>query len=159
MLRSEFLQQSDKLGEYARNMPTLRLGVAHLKEDIAAREVFMIPPEGWPGKNESERKAAAAKAYAEDPALREMRAALRTAEIAVAQCEGEMDAIKQRMTALQMLVRDQTAQALGAAGVFDEAEPLAERAAADEAERAEEDGSDAWADPGEEEYTSVEIPF
>lgn len=39
------------------------------ERDAERRRLELTPPEGWPGKNDAERKAAAGKVYAADAAL------------------------------------------------------------------------------------------
>lgn len=60
---------ADELAEIARARYDYRRAILTLDNDIAGREVELIPAGGWPGSNADARKAAEKAAKATDPEL------------------------------------------------------------------------------------------
>jgi len=81
------------------------------------RKVELTPAEGWPGKNDKERKAAEEKAYLEDEILQKGLADLAQIKVKLAQLEGEISALEAERRALEWGVRSQMVSALAQARV------------------------------------------
>lgn len=56
------------LGEAYIEQKDVEIRLSHQRQDLDARKLYLTPSDGWPGKNESERKVAAEKTFAADGA-------------------------------------------------------------------------------------------
>lgn len=81
------------------------------------RKVELTPAEGWPGKNDKERKAAEEKAYLEDEILQKGLADLAEIKVKLAAIEGEIQALEAERRALEWGIRSQMVSALAQARV------------------------------------------
>ena len=68
-LSTQFLAVARKLQQYHRTLHQLGQKAAELADEIEQRRTSLIPADGWPGSNETNRKAARDSVYANDPDL------------------------------------------------------------------------------------------
>lgn len=83
-----------KIQNCARDLETLRVNVAHLKEDLQRRIDENTPADGWPGKNAETRDAAKAAWINGDRDCNAMRGEIRNLEIRIAALSGELQAFE-----------------------------------------------------------------
>lgn len=99
----------------ANDRPALKsaqIDLAHWEADITARELFLTPVDGWPGKNEAARDVAAAKVFDADPQLREQRAKRDDLRRLIAGLEAQVDALEDERRAWEWAIRDRLVEAL-----------------------------------------------
>jgi hypothetical protein len=83
---------AQQLAALYRQRKRIEIQVAHRVGLLDARALTITPPDGWPGKNEAERKTARDKAIADDPACRVIIENLTVLRDDLARIEGEIAA-------------------------------------------------------------------
>ena len=86
-------------------------------QDIDKRRLELTPPEGWPGKNEEQRRTAAEKVYAEDDALQAALIQGNTAYRALVELDAEIAGLEARRKALEWTIRAQLVDVLRRDGI------------------------------------------
>lgn len=89
--------------------------LAHMREDLEGRQMFMAPVEGWPGKNEEQRKIAAWKAFDADEVCITLKRSIRQSEIDMAELHGEIQSLEAERRDLEWAIRAAMTQALSGA--------------------------------------------
>lgn len=87
------------------------------KQDIERIKTSLIPPDGWPGKNEEQRRTAAEKVYAEDDALQAAIIKGDTAYRAIVALDAEIAGLEAKRKALEWTIRAQLVDALRRDGI------------------------------------------
>jgi hypothetical protein len=82
------------------------------EQDIERRKVELAPADGWPGKNEEQRKLAAEKTFQADETYQKAWADARAARNALTQLEGKIAALEAERRALEWEIRAQLVIAL-----------------------------------------------
>ena len=85
--------------------------------DIERIKLSLTPPDGWPGKNEEQRRTAAEKAYAEDDTLQAALIQYNTAYKALIELDAEIAGLEARRKALEWTIRAQLVEALRRDGI------------------------------------------
>jgi hypothetical protein len=88
-----------------------------LARDAEARQLALTPADGWPGKNEEQRRAAREQAWSSDPALGQIAAEVERLEPAVLRARAGIAALEDERRALEWQVRARLVAALEGAGV------------------------------------------
>lgn len=87
------------------------------QQDADARRLALSPLEGWPGKNEGERKIAAERVFAGDEGLQGSLRLEAEAHAAIMLIDGEILAVEAERRALEWELRGQLVERLGSAGM------------------------------------------
>lgn len=106
------LEIAQALSVLRRGLKDHQIELAHWEADIAARELFLTPVDGWTGKNESARDAARDRAFAEDAQLKEQRAKRDELRRVVADLESQVAALEDERRAWEWAIRDRLVEAL-----------------------------------------------
>lgn len=109
------------------------IALAHQREDLDARRVALAPADGWPGKNEEQRKIAAGCAYAADETIRTIAGAIVAGEKTLATLAGQIAALEAERRALEWAIRGELVQALAGRRIEPESRGPVEEAAFDAA--------------------------
>jgi hypothetical protein len=83
-----------------------------IHQDAEARKLFLIPPEGWPGKNQEQRDAARDKAFAEDEAISSIMDAQSAIRQETILLDGEIQALEAERRSLEWAIRARLVAAL-----------------------------------------------
>lgn len=106
------LEIAQALAVLRRGLKDHQIELAHWDADITARQLYLTPPEGWPGKNEAARDAARDKAFADDPQLKEQRARRDELRRVAADLEIQITALEDERRAWEWAIRDRLVEAL-----------------------------------------------
>lgn len=106
------LDIAKSLAELRPALKSAQIELSHWEADIAARQIFLTPADGWPGKNEAARDTAAAKAFDADPQLAEQRARRDALRRGVAGLESQIEALEDERRAWEWAIRDRLVEAL-----------------------------------------------
>lgn len=93
-----------------RGAQSLRLW--HAEQDLELRQVALIPAEGWPGKNEGERKTAQTKAYKSDDVCEKIEAQIARHKTEVSTTDAEIAGLEAERRALEWEIRGELVKAL-----------------------------------------------
>lgn len=108
---------ANSLGQHYRALRMLELALGHKRQDLDGRKLYLAPAEGWPGKNENERKTAAEKCYAEDDICKSLAALIRENEGQIAEQSADSQALEAWRRGLEWDIRQQLVDALRQRGV------------------------------------------
>ena len=86
-------------------------------QDIERIKLSLTPVEGWPGKNEEQRRTAAEKVYAEDDALQAATIKGDTAYRAIVALDAEIAGLEAKRKALEWTIRAQLVDVLRRDGI------------------------------------------
>jgi len=100
------------LGKFYRERREQQARLAHCDDDLAGREIALVPAEGWPGKNDEARKAARLAALAGDETIQAIRANQSKLRDDLAQLEGLIEDLEAQRRGAEWEVRDRLATAL-----------------------------------------------
>ncbi len=81
-------------------------------KDLAARELVLTPPEGWPGKNQEARDLAREQAFKADEAHSQILAQTYQAHIELVEIEGQVEGLEAERRALEWQIRARLVEAL-----------------------------------------------
>jgi hypothetical protein len=111
---------STRLIEIAATLGTLirarrdhQIELSHQQSDYAARVLALAPADGWPGKNEEMRSLARQRAEADDPALKALRDMQSETADELSAIESDIESLSVERRAIEWLIRDRMASALG----------------------------------------------
>ncbi len=107
MNTTRLIEIATKLAQLYQQRAALSLSQWQQENDLAARQLYLVPSEGWPGKNEAERKITAAKAYGDDEACRKIEQQIAEAKINLAGVDAEIAGLEAERRALEWEIRDQ----------------------------------------------------
>lgn len=105
----EIASRLGKLYAFLRNGETL---LKHHQEDLEGRKMHLAPADGWPGKNDSERKIAQEKIFAGDETCQALRTLIRMNETKQAEMQGEVQGLEAERRAIEWTIREQMVYAL-----------------------------------------------
>lgn len=103
-------QIAKELGVLYRGKAEIEHNLDEQDREYAARLLALTPAEGWPGKNEQERKTAYARAEAGDEILGRMRAQLKADRERRAQASGNIAALEAERRAEEWAVLKRLAE-------------------------------------------------
>jgi hypothetical protein len=83
-----------------------------LEHDLESRQLYLAPSEGWPGKNEAERKLAQAKTYQMDEACRKIEAQIAEVRQACAGIDASVSGLEAERRALEWEIRGELVKVL-----------------------------------------------
>ena len=106
------LEIAQALAVLRRGLKDHQIELAHWEADIAGRQLYLTPPDGWPGKNAEQRDAARDQAFAADGQLKEQRARRDDLRRAVADLEIQITALEDERRAWEWAIRDRLVEAL-----------------------------------------------
>lgn len=86
-------------------------------QDIEKIKLVITPPDGWPGKNEEQRRTAAEKVFAEDDGLQAAIIKGDTAYRALIALDAEIAGLEARRKALEWTIRAQLVEVLRKEGI------------------------------------------
>ncbi len=121
MNTSRLLEIAHSLASLIQARSELNLLINHLNVDLEARKLALVPAEGWPGKNEGERKLSADRVFAADKTCSDIHFALEERTIRLANVEAEIGGLEAERRALEWEIRAKLVEAL--AGKRDSADP------------------------------------
>lgn len=107
------------IGEGMQSLERLSNQLYWLEEDLDNQKTLAVPVEGWPGKNEGERKAAADKAFLSNRTIMELIAKKRGLTSSKAEITGILAKYESERRAIEYCIRDTLASVL--TGYDDEA--------------------------------------
>lgn len=116
MYIDKLIEIAEALGDDYSDQAVLELCLARQREELAWRKIQLMPEEGWPGKNEELRKAAAEKASAADEACRMMIANIRQDENSLVELTAQIRAVEAYRRALEWGIRERLASMLSGQG-------------------------------------------
>lgn len=119
-MATRLLEIAEALGKLYRDKAQDELLLWKREKDLAERTTAIVPEGGWPGKNDSERKAAQLKALADDQVLKNIDELQMVTRSKIATASGEIAALEAERRAMEWEIRDQMVRAM--AGHTDEAE-------------------------------------
>lgn len=128
------LEIAQALAVLRRGLKDHQIELAHWEADIAARELFLTPVDGWTGKNAEQRDTAKAQALASDETVLAIRARQSTLRDQIAEAEGAIEDLEAQRRGLEWDARERLTDAL--AGKRNGREPV-EQAGHDDAADAE----------------------
>jgi hypothetical protein len=105
-LRQKYLAKAD-----------VQIGEWKLTQEDEAHKTFITPPDGWPGKNEEQRRVAAEKVFADDPALSGHKKELLNLRQKLITIDAEIQALDAERRALEWSIRNDLISRLSQAGV------------------------------------------
>lgn len=118
------------LGEMHLSHSTVAISQWKLEKDIEARKLALLPSDGWPGKNEEQRKTAAQQAYLADEPLRKMDAEWDLLRAQLSAIDANVAALEAERKAIEWIIRAQLVDALAARHIqFDGTEDAFDQAA------------------------------
>jgi hypothetical protein len=94
-----------ELAEVGKHKTDLSLRLSHQRDDLAARQLALIPPEGWPGKNAEERKINEQRAHAADETCCAIQTAVKRVEAELAGAEHLLQTLVDERRALEWQIR------------------------------------------------------
>jgi len=130
-----------ELGKLYQALRLLEVAKAHKEADLAGRKLFLTPAEGWPGKNDGERKTAAEKAWAKDDTCKALATLIRENEGQIAEMLGQCQALEAERRAQEWNVRVLLIEALRGAHVNPNGHGPIEETAFDDVTQAEMDAA------------------
>lgn len=114
----------DKLLEIATTLSELydtqaktRLIQWQAEQDINRLKLSMTPPDGWPGKNEEQRKTAAEKTFAENDELQAAQVKYNAAYKALVELEAKIAGMEAQRKAEEWTIRAQLVEVLRSNGI------------------------------------------
>lgn len=90
----------------------VEVALAHKREDLVARKFYLAPADGWPGKNEEQRRTAQEKAFAEDDVCASLGKLIRDNEARLAEFSAQVAALEAERRAIEWAVRIGIVEAL-----------------------------------------------
>ena len=111
---SKLFEIADRLGDLYKAQRGIQIELAHQEQDLAARVLTLTPADGWPGKNEGERKTAKEIAVANDEICQRINQRISELRDDLADSEGEADALREQRDALRWAATAKLADALEA---------------------------------------------
>lgn len=114
---SRMMEIAAKLGELYQARAGASLTEWQAAQDMERRVIEITPPEGWPGKNEEQRRAAKEAALLADDQYQQAWADHRTAHSATITIQADIDALEAERRALEWQVRAALVEALRDGGV------------------------------------------
>ncbi len=112
MNTTRLIEIATNLTQLYQQRNTLSLSQWQQENDLAARQLYLVPSDGWPGKNETERKTAAAKACADDETCRKIEAQIAGTKADLAGADAEIAGLEAERRALEWEVRGELVKAL-----------------------------------------------
>jgi len=106
-----------QLGELYRSAAEARLQDWQCSQDIDKRKVEITPADGWPGKNDKERRAAEDRAYLDDMIIQTGLIDLAEIKADLAKIDGQVAALEAERRSLEWSIRAQMVSALTQARV------------------------------------------
>ena len=113
----KLLEIAKTLSELYDTQAQTRLIQWQANQDIERIKLHLAPAEGWPGKNEEQRRTAAEKAYAEDDALQAAIIKGDTAYRAIVALDAEIAGLEAKRKALEWTIRAQLVDVLRRDGI------------------------------------------
>lgn len=111
-MSSQFDAIADSLARLYHYLRDTQIELAHQETDYTAAVLAKAPEEGWPGKNEEQRKAARDRALADDETCKLITARISQLRDDLADCEADLEALRERRDALRRGIRERLTGAL-----------------------------------------------
>jgi hypothetical protein len=105
-------EQASILADLHRNRAQLQIELGQQESLQAECQLKITPAEGWPGKNEEQRKTARELAYASDEVLRSISSKISEIRDTLTDCEAEVSAHQELASAARWEIRARLAEAL-----------------------------------------------
>jgi len=99
------MQLSEKLADLYRTRADQLIREWHAEKDLAARELEITPPDGWPGKNAEERTLSKERAFHADETRSKILAIVEDAHPNLLSIEGEIEALEAERRAMEWQIR------------------------------------------------------
>jgi len=90
----------------------LSLRLSNQRDDMNARQLALIPPEGWSGKNAEERKINEQRTYAADETCQVIQTAIKSFEAELAGAEHAIQTLVDERRALEWQIRARLVEAV-----------------------------------------------
>lgn len=90
----------------------LNIRLSNQRKDLEARQLALVPLEGWPGKNADERKINEQRAYAADAVCQQISAEIRRMEDALSLAETALETALNQRRAEEWIIRSRLLEAL-----------------------------------------------
>jgi hypothetical protein len=113
MYRKRLIELSKVIGELVKSIKLVGIEIDAHNRCIDEQKVKLIPEGGWPGKNDTERKASELKMLAENEELTQMVLAKREIENKQTVMEADLALFTEERRGIEFAVRDALAYALG----------------------------------------------
>jgi hypothetical protein len=117
MNTTRMMEIAKELGELYQARAGANLTEWQAGQDMERRVIEITPPEGWPGKNEEQRKTARETALQADELYQKAWADQRTAHSALLTVQGQIEALEAERRALEWQARAALVEALRDGGV------------------------------------------
>lgn len=108
----DLLSLANRLGELYQSKRGAQIELAHQEADLEGNILRLTPDDGWPGKNEENRRLARERALADDQACRNIAARMTELRDDLADLEAEIDALDAERRAREWMIRQQLVEAL-----------------------------------------------
>jgi hypothetical protein len=113
MYREKLIELGKIIGNLAKAEKNLDQQIKLLDRPINDQKLTLVPVDGWPGKNEAERKIAADKAYNESPLILNFINSKEAMENKLASLRGELEQYEAERRGYEFAVRDAVAEGMG----------------------------------------------
>ena len=105
MNTTRLIEISGALGILYIENRSVEITLAHHREDLAGRKLALAPADGWPGKNEGERKLTAEAAYATDEVCLALAKMIREDELQLSIVQAQTQALEAERRGLEWEIR------------------------------------------------------
>ena len=112
MNTTRFLEIGNDLGLLYIESRNAEISLANHREDLAGRKLALAPADGWPGKNEGERKLASEAAYAADETCLALVRTIREDEMQASVVQAQIQALEAERRGLEWEIRARLVEAM-----------------------------------------------